>query len=83
MGGGGPIIGEAKSIAKGLMIATGHTCWVSPLCTIRRSAEDTHSRLTLQGICNAPGTARAITELVYEGRIRCADLRKMDPARFI
>ena len=29
-GGGGPIVGEAKSVAKGLMIATGHTCWVSP-----------------------------------------------------
>lgn len=27
--GGGPIVGEAKSLAKGLVIATGHTCWVS------------------------------------------------------
>ena len=27
--GGGPIIGEAGKIAKGLYIATGHTCWVS------------------------------------------------------
>lgn len=26
--GGGPIIGEAAQIAKGLIIATGHTCWV-------------------------------------------------------
>lgn len=26
--GGGPIIGEAKSVAKGFVIATGHTCWV-------------------------------------------------------
>ena len=26
--GGGPIIGEANQIAKGLFIATGHTCWV-------------------------------------------------------
>lgn len=26
--GGGPIIGEASNIAKGLIIATGHTCWV-------------------------------------------------------
>ncbi|KAG1742975.1 FAD dependent oxidoreductase [Suillus occidentalis] len=25
--GGGPIIGEAENIAKGLYIATGHTCW--------------------------------------------------------
>ena len=31
-GGGGPIVGEAKSIAHGVIIATGHTCWVSPLC---------------------------------------------------
>lgn len=27
--GGGPIVGEATSVAKGLIIATGHTCWVS------------------------------------------------------
>lgn len=27
--GGGPIIGSADKIAKGLFIATGHTCWVS------------------------------------------------------
>lgn len=27
--GGGPIIGEASKIARGLIIATGHTCWVS------------------------------------------------------
>ena len=26
--GGGPIVGEAKKIAKGLVIATGHSCWV-------------------------------------------------------
>ena len=26
--GGGPIVGEADQIAKGLFIATGHTCWV-------------------------------------------------------
>lgn len=29
--GGGPIVGEARKIAKGLYIATGHTCWVSTL----------------------------------------------------
>lgn len=27
--GGGPIVGDATSLAKGLVIATGHTCWVS------------------------------------------------------
>ena len=26
--GGGPIVGAADSVAKGLIIATGHTCWV-------------------------------------------------------
>jgi hypothetical protein len=26
--GGGPIIGEVENIAKGLFVATGHTCWV-------------------------------------------------------
>ena len=31
-GAGGPIIGEAKIVASGLYIATGHTCWVSPEC---------------------------------------------------
>jgi len=61
-GDSGPIIGEATSIAKGLVIATGHTCW---------------------GICNAPGTAKAICELVMEGKIRCADLGKFHPSRFL
>ncbi|PPQ92187.1 hypothetical protein CVT25_008961 [Psilocybe cyanescens] len=57
--GGGPIIGEAKTIAKGLFIGTGHTCW---------------------GISNAPGTAKALTELIMEGKIKCANLRKLDPS---
>ncbi|TFK31711.1 FAD dependent oxidoreductase [Crucibulum laeve] len=57
--GGGPIVGEASTIAKGLYIATGHTCW---------------------GICNAPGTARAITELVMDGKIKCANLKKLSPS---
>ena len=29
--GGGPIVGEAANVAKGLFIATGHTCWVSKI----------------------------------------------------
>ena len=29
--GGGPIVGAADTIAKGLVIATGHTCWVRTL----------------------------------------------------
>lgn len=32
--GGGPIVGEANTLAKGLIIATGHTCWVG--CIIPR-----------------------------------------------
>jgi len=60
--GGGPIVGEASTIAKGLVIATGHTCW---------------------GISNAPGTAKAIAELVMEGKIRCANLQKLQPGRFL
>ncbi|KAF9815206.1 hypothetical protein IEO21_04723 [Rhodonia placenta] len=60
--GGGPIVGEATSIAKGLVIATGHTCW---------------------GICNAPGTAKAVAELVMEGKIKCANLKNLQPGRFL
>ncbi|KAI0668977.1 FAD dependent oxidoreductase [Trametes maxima] len=60
--GGGPIVGEAGEIAKGLIIATGHTCW---------------------GICNAPGTAKALAELVLDGKIKCANLNKLKPSRFL
>lgn len=59
---GGPIIGEAVKIARGLIIATGHTCW---------------------GICNAPGTAKAVTELIMEGKVSCANLDRLNPARFL
>ncbi|KAI0350919.1 FAD dependent oxidoreductase [Trametes cingulata] len=60
--GGGPIVGEAEEIAKGLVIATGHTCW---------------------GICNAPGTAKALAELVMDGKIKCANLNKLKPSHFL
>ncbi|TRM66895.1 FAD dependent oxidoreductase [Schizophyllum amplum] len=60
--GGGPIVGEAAGIAKGLIIATGHTCW---------------------GICNAPGTAKALSELVFQGKIKCANLKKLHPSNFV
>ncbi|KAF7366466.1 DAO domain-containing protein [Mycena sanguinolenta] len=60
--GGGPIIGEAEKIAKGLFVATGHTCW---------------------GISNAPGTAKAMAELVMEGHMKCADLKRLHPSKFI
>ncbi|KAI0786954.1 FAD dependent oxidoreductase [Abortiporus biennis] len=60
--GGGPIVGEAHHIMKGLFIATGHTCW---------------------GICNAPGTAKALAELIFDGKISCANLKKLDPGQFL
>ncbi|CAL1710062.1 unnamed protein product [Somion occarium] len=60
--GGGPIIGEAETIAKGLIIATGHTCW---------------------GISNAPGTGKLLAELVMDGEITSADLKKLAPSKFI
>ncbi|KAG1803929.1 FAD dependent oxidoreductase [Suillus plorans] len=60
--GGGPIIGEAEKIAKGLYIATGHTCW---------------------GICNAPGTAKVIAELIMERKARSRNLTKLAPSRFL
>ncbi|KAH7883055.1 FAD dependent oxidoreductase [Phlebopus sp. FC_14] len=60
--GGGPIIGEAQKIAKGVYIATGHTCW---------------------GICNAPGTAKVMAELVMDGKIRSGNLKKLAPSRFL
>ncbi|KAG2040676.1 FAD dependent oxidoreductase, partial [Suillus americanus] len=61
--GGGPIIGEADKIAKGLYIATGHTCW---------------------GICNAPGTAKVIAELIMGTRkARSGNLTKLAPSRFL
>ncbi|KAF5365324.1 hypothetical protein D9758_005419 [Tetrapyrgos nigripes] len=59
--GGGPIVGAASHIAKGLYIATGHTCW---------------------GICNAPGTAKIISELVFDGKIRSGNLKNLHPSRF-
>ncbi|TBU26270.1 FAD dependent oxidoreductase [Dichomitus squalens] len=60
--GGGPIVGAADSVARGLIVATGHTCW---------------------GICNAPGTAKAVSELVMDGKIKCANLDKLKPSRFL
>ncbi|OAX40401.1 FAD dependent oxidoreductase [Rhizopogon vinicolor AM-OR11-026] len=60
--GGGPIIGEAGKIAKGLYIATGHTCW---------------------GICNAPGTGKAMAELIMGGKVRSGNLSKLAPSRFL
>ncbi|KAF8653689.1 hypothetical protein AX16_003839 [Volvariella volvacea WC 439] len=60
-GGGNPIIGEAVNVARGLYVATGHTCW---------------------GICNAPGTALAMTELIMEGKIKSANLSNLSPSHY-
>lgn len=38
---------------------------------------------TCWGISNAPGTAKAMAELVLEGKIKCADLSDLDPKNFI
>ncbi|KAF8919051.1 FAD dependent oxidoreductase [Mucidula mucida] len=37
---------------------------------------------TCWGICNAPGTAKVLTEHIMDGRIRSANLKKLDPSRF-
>ncbi|KAJ3476591.1 hypothetical protein NLI96_g11052 [Meripilus lineatus] len=38
---------------------------------------------TCWGICNAPGTAKALAELILEGAVKCADLKKLDPALYL
>ncbi|PIL28774.1 hypothetical protein GSI_08818 [Ganoderma sinense ZZ0214-1] len=60
--GGGPVVGAADWVAKGPVIATGHTRW---------------------GICNAPGTAKAVPGLVMDGKIECAILDKLRRFRFL
>ncbi|KAF7292810.1 DAO domain-containing protein [Mycena indigotica] len=37
---------------------------------------------TCWGISNAPGTAKAISELVLDGKIRCANLKSLQPSKF-
>ncbi|KAL4067406.1 FAD dependent oxidoreductase [Scleroderma yunnanense] len=58
----GPIIGEVKTVANGLYIATGHTCW---------------------GICNAPGTAKVMAELVMRGEVWSGKIKRLDPSIFL
>ena len=77
---GGPIVGEAGQTAKGLIIATGHTCWVLLFLAYILYV---NSCFLLQGICNAPGTARAISELVMDGEIKCANLKTLQPDSFL
>lgn len=61
-GAGGPIVGEAKTVAKGLYVATGHTCW---------------------GICNAPGTAKVMAELVLNSKALPRKLKRLEPSYFL
>ena len=60
--GGGPIVGEADSVAKGLIIAAGHTCWVSAfpqcLCWTVRPVARHDVVLTVRQIVNAPYPSR-------------------------
>jgi glycine/D-amino acid oxidase-like deaminating enzyme len=57
--GGHPMIGETST--KGLLIASGHTCW---------------------GIQNAPGTAQCLAELVWEGKVKSANISSLDPKNY-
>ena len=38
--------------------------------------------LDLKGICNAPGTAKVLAELVYEGKITSANLADLAPSKY-
>lgn len=91
---GGPIVGLAPRMAQGYYIATGHTCWVSTH-PYQKSVLPPHARnhaLNLniyengvsipKGICNAPGTAKVLAELVYEGKITSANLINLAPSKY-
>ncbi|KIK61343.1 hypothetical protein GYMLUDRAFT_166343 [Collybiopsis luxurians FD-317 M1] len=38
---------------------------------------------TCWGICNAPGTAKALSELIMDGSIKCANLKRLNPSNFL
>lgn len=57
-GAGAPLVGEVPG-AKGLYIATAHSCW---------------------GICLAPGTGKVMSELIFDGRVKSADIKMLNPA---
>ena len=59
-GGGGPLVGETG--VKGLLIATGHTCW---------------------GIQNSCATGKLMSEFVFEGRAKSANVSSLDPRKFL
>lgn len=57
---GGPLIG--KTGVKGLLMATGHTCW---------------------GIQNGPATGKLISEFVFEGNAKSANIQSLDPRKVL
>jgi glycine/D-amino acid oxidase-like deaminating enzyme len=59
-GGGGPLIGETG--IKGLLMATGHTCW---------------------GIQNSAATGKLISEFVFDGKAKSANIDHLDPRKFL
>ena len=56
----GPLIGETG--VKGLLMATGHTCW---------------------GIQNAPATGKLMSEFVFDGKAKSANIGALDPRRVL
>ena len=56
----GPLVGETG--VKGLLMATGHTCW---------------------GIQNAPATGKLISELIFDGKAKSANISQLDPRRVL
>lgn len=58
--GGGPLIGKTR--VKGLLMATGHTCW---------------------GIQNGPATGKLISEFLFEGNAKSANIGSLDPRKVL
>lgn len=59
-GGGGPLIGETG--IRGLLIATGHTCW---------------------GIQNSCATGKLMSEVIFEGKAKSAQIGSLDPRPYL
>ncbi|RKF56631.1 putative oxidoreductase C1F5.03c [Erysiphe neolycopersici] len=56
----GPLIGKTKF--KGLLLATGHTCW---------------------GIQNSCATGKLISEIIFDGKAKSANIDSLDPRHFL
>lgn len=59
-GGGGPLIGQTG--IRGLLMATGHTCW---------------------GIQNSCATGKLMSEFVFDGKAKSANVDSLDPRRVL